>query len=203
MNLERFENKIEGQEDRDFIDEMKRNFEVFDIEPKIPVIEKDKLESSDAKACFHYDENREGDDVKMINKNYFIFTENNKDIDPEHKEDLSIGLPIHEIRHRVQHENEYERPKNTERMKLFSLSDLENINDESLKNALLEYATNLPEEVKGQPREFDVKIVEKIVSNLLKSDSIKPEEVGKLLNADAPEILEYLTKFYPNYDNSN
>jgi hypothetical protein len=71
MNPERArEYNAEEQENRNFIERMKTNFEIFDIEPKLPIFEKERLENSDAKACFHYDEEREGDVVKMINKSY-------------------------------------------------------------------------------------------------------------------------------------
>jgi hypothetical protein len=61
---------------------------------KIPVIEENKLNNSDTKACFHYDEEKDGDKIKMINKNYFIYKENIKDI--ENMEELPRNLAIHE-----------------------------------------------------------------------------------------------------------
>ncbi|KUK66537.1 MAG: hypothetical protein PHQ76_04745 [Caldisericia bacterium] len=81
MNYEKLiENNTENQENIEFIERIKENFELFDIYPKIPVIEEDKLDDYDAKACFHYDEEKDGDKIKMINKNYFIYKENIKNI---------------------------------------------------------------------------------------------------------------------------
>ena len=189
-----YEKLIENNtENREFIEKIKENFELFDIYPKIPVIEENKLDDSDAKACFHYDEEKDGDRMKMINKNYFIYKENIKNI--ENVEELPRSLAIHEIRHRIQHEDEYERQKGTEKMDLFSIDFINNIDNNFIKNKLLDYINNLPEQVKNNHKELDAKITEEIICKLIENNLIEAEEVKELLKSDAHKILSYLTKF--------
>jgi len=189
-----YEKLIENNtENREFIEKIKENFELFDIYPKIPVIEENKLNNSDTKACFHYDEEKDGDKIKMINKNYFIYKENIKDI--ENMEELPRNLAIHEIRHRIQHEDEYERQKETEKINLFSIDFINNINNDFIKNKLLHYINSLPEQVKNNHRELDAKITEEIICKLIENNLIDVEEVKELLKSDAHKILSYLIKF--------
>jgi hypothetical protein len=189
-----YEKLIENNtENREFIEKIKENFELFDIYPKIPVIEENKLNNSDTKACFHYDEEKDGDKIKMINKNYFIYKENIKDI--ENMEELPRNLAIHEIRHRIQHEDEYERQKETEKINLFSIDFINNIDNDFIKNKLLHYINSLPEQVKNNHRELDAKITEEIICKLIENNLIEAEEVKELLKSDAHKILSYLTKF--------
>ena len=189
-----YEKLIENNtENREFIEKIKENFELFDIYPKIPVIEENKLNNSDTKACFHYDEEKDGDKIKMINKNYFIYKENIKDI--ENMEKLPRNLAIHEIRHRIQHEDEYERQKETEKINLFSIDFINNINNDFIKNKLLHYINSLPEQVKNNHRELDAKITEEIICKLIENNLIDVEEVKELLKSDAHKILSYLIKF--------
>ena len=180
-------------ENREFIEKIKENFELFDIYPKIPVIEENKLNNSDTKACFHYDEEKDGDKIKMINKNYFIYKENIKDI--ENMEELPRNLAIHEIRHRIQHEDEYERQKETEKINLFSIDFINNIDNDFIKNKLLHYINSLPEQVKNNHRELDAKITEEIICKLIENNLIEVEEVKELLKSDAHKILSYLIEF--------
>ena len=189
-----YEKLIENNtENREFIEKIKENFELFDIYPKIPVIEENKLNNSDTKACFHYDEEKDGDKIKMINKNYFIYKENIKDI--ENMEKLPRNLAIHEIRHRIQHEDEYERQKETEKINLFSIDFINNINNDFIKNKLLHYINSLPEQVKNNHRELDAKITEEIICKLIENNLIEVEKVKELLKSDAHKILSYLIKF--------
>jgi hypothetical protein len=189
-----YEKLIENNtENREFIEKIKENFELFDIYPKIPVIEENKLNNSDTKACFHYDEEKDGDKIKMINKNYFIYKENIKDI--ENMEELPRNLAIHEIRHRIQHEDEYERQKETEKINLFSIDFINNINNDFIKNKLLHYINSLPEQVKNNHRELDAKITEEIICKLIENNLIDVEEVKELLKSDAHKILSYLIEF--------
>lgn len=189
-----YEKLIENNtENREFIEKIKENFELFDIYPKIPVIEENKLNNSDTKACFHYDEEKDGDKIKMINKNYFIYKENIKDI--ENMEKLPRNLAIHEIRHRIQHEDEYERQKETEKINLFSIDFINNINNDFIKNKLLHYINSLPEQVKNNHRELNAKITEKIICKLIENNLIEVEEVKELLKSDAHKILSYLIEF--------
>lgn len=191
MNYEKLiENNTENKE---FIEKIKENFKLFDIYPKIPVIEENKLNNSDTKACFHYDEEKDGDKIKMINKNYFIYKENIKDI--ENMEKLPRNLAIHEIRHRIQHEDEYERQKETEKINLFSIDFINNIDNNFIKNKLLDYINNLPEQVKNNHRELDAKITEEIICKLIENNLIEVEKVKELLKSDAHKILSYLIKF--------
>ena len=191
MNYEKLiENNTENIE---FIEKIKENFELFDIYPKIPVIEENKLNNSDTKACFHYDEEKDGDKIKMINKNYFIYKENIKDI--ENMEKLPRNLAIHEIRHRIQHEDEYERQKETEKINLFSIDFINNIDNDFIKNKLLHYINSLPEQVKNNHRELDAKITEEIICKLIENNLIDVEEVKELLKSDAHKILSYLIEF--------
>jgi len=189
-----YEKLIENNtENREFIEKIKENFELFDIYPKIPVIEENKLNNSDTKACFHYDEEKDGDKIKMINKNYFIYKENIKDI--ENMEELPRNLAIHEIRHRIQHEDEYERQKETEKINLFSIDFINNIDNDFIKNKLLHYINSLPEQVKNNHRELDAKITEEIICKLIENNLIEVEEVKELLKSDAHKILSYLIEF--------
>jgi hypothetical protein len=189
-----YEKLIENNtENREFIEKIKENFELFDIYPKIPVIEENKLNNSDTKACFHYDEEKDGDKIKMINKNYFIYKENIKDI--ENMEKLPRNLAIHEIRHRIQHEDEYERQKETEKINLFSIDFINNIDNDFIKNKLLHYINSLPEQVKNNHRELDAKITEEIICKLIENNLIDVEKVKELLKSDAHKILSYLIKF--------
>jgi hypothetical protein len=189
-----YEKLIENNtENREFIEKIKENFELFDIYPKIPVIEENKLNNSDTKACFHYDEEKDGDKIKMINKNYFIYKENIKDI--ENMEELPRNLAIHEIRHRIQHEDEYERQKETEKINLFSIDFINNIDNDFIKNKLLHYINSLPEQVKNNHRELDAKITEEIICKLIENNLIDVEEVKELLKSDAHKILSYLIEF--------
>ena len=189
-----YEKLIENNtENREFIEKIKENFELFDIYPKIPVIEENKLNNSDTKACFHYDEEKDEDKIKMINKNYFIYKENIKDI--ENMEELPRNLAIHEIRHRIQHEDEYERQKETEKINLFSIDFINNINNDFIKNKLLHYINSLPEQVKNNHRELDAKITEEIICKLIENNLIDVEEVKELLKSDAHKILSYLIEF--------
>ena len=189
-----YEKLIENNtENREFIEKIKENFELFDIYPKIPVIEENKLNDSDVKACFHYDEEKDEDKIKMINKNYFIYKENIKDI--ENMEELPRNLAIHEIRHRIQHEDEYERQKETEKINLFSIDFINNINNDFIKNKLLHYINSLPEQVKNNHRELDAKITEEIICKLIENNLIEVEKVKELLKSDAHKILSYLIKF--------
>ena len=189
-----YEKLIENNtENREFIEKIKENFELFDIYPKIPVIEENKLNNSDTKACFHYDEEKDGDKIKMINKNYFIYKENIKDI--ENMEKLPRNLAIHEIRHRIQHEDEYERQKETEKINLFSIDFINNIDNDFIKNKLLHYINSLPEQVKNNHRELDAKITEEIICKLIENNLIDVEEVKELLKSDAHKILSYLIEF--------
>lgn len=189
-----YEKLIENNtENREFIEKIKENFELFDIYPKIPVIEENKLNNSDTKACFHYDEEKDGDKIKMINKNYFIYKENIKDI--ENMEKLPRNLAIHEIRHRIQHEDEYERQKETEKINLFSIDFINNIDNNFIKNKLLHYINSLPEQVKNNHRELDAKITEEIICKLIENNLIDVEKVKELLKSDAHKILSYLIKF--------
>ena len=189
-----YEKLIENNtENREFIEKIKENFELFDIYPKIPVIEENKLNNSDTKACFHYDEEKDGDKIKMINKNYFIYKENIKDI--ENMEELPRNLAIHEIRHRIQHEDEYERQKETEKINLFSIDFINNIDNDFIKNKLLHYINSLPEQVKNNHRELDAKITEEIICKLIENNLIDVEKVKELLKSDAHKILSYLIKF--------
>ena len=191
MNYEKLiENNTENKE---FIEKIKENFKLFDIYPKIPVIEENKLNNSDTKACFHYDEEKDGDKIKMINKNYFIYKENIKDI--ENMEELPRNLAIHEIRHRIQHEDEYERQKETEKINLFSIDFINNIDNDFIKNKLLYYINSLPEQVKNNHRELDAKITEEIICKLIENNLIEVEKVKELLKSDAHKILSYLIKF--------
>ena len=191
MNYEKLiENNTENKE---FIEKIKENFKLFDIYPKIPVIEENKLNNSDTKACFHYDEEKDGDKIKMINKNYFIYKENIKDI--ENMEELPRNLAIHEIRHRIQHEDEYERQKETEKINLFSIDFINNIDNDFIKNKLLHYINSLPEQVKNNHRELDAKITEEIICKLIENNLIEVEKVKELLKSDAHKILSYLIKF--------
>ena len=191
MNYEKLiENNTENGE---FIEKIKENFELFDIYPKIPVIEENKLNDSDAKACLHYDEEKDGDKIKMINKNYFIYKENIKDI--ENMEKLPRNLAIHEIRHRIQHEDEYERQKETDKINLFSMDFINNIDNDFIKNKLLYYINSLPEQVKNNHRELDAKITEEIICKLIENNLIEVEKVKELLKSDAHKILSYLIKF--------
>ena len=191
MNYEKLiENNTENKE---FIEKIKENFKLFDIYPKIPVIEENKLNNSDTKACFHYDEEKDGDKIKMINKNYFIYKENIKDI--ENMEKLPRNLAIHEIRHRIQHEDEYERQKETEKINLFSIDFINNIDNDFIKNKLLHYINSLPEQVKNNHRELDAKITEEIICKLIENNLIEVEEVKELLKSDAHKILSYLIEF--------
>jgi len=189
-----YEKLIENNtENREFIEKIKENFELFDIYPKIPVIEENKLNNSDTKACFHYDEEKDGDKIKMINKNYFIYKENIKDI--ENMEKLPRNLAIHEIRHRIQHEDEYERQKETEKINLFSIDFINNIDNDFIRNKLLHYINSLPEQVKNNHRELDAKITEEIICKLIENNLIDVEKVKELLKSDAHKILSYLIKF--------
>ena len=191
MNYEKpIEYSSENQESKRFVEKLKESFSLFDTHPQLPVIEEDKLINSDAKACFHYDEEKNGEKIKMINKNYLIFVEKIKNI--ENKENLPTSIAIHEIRHRAQREDEYERQKGAEQLELFSIDFIKNINNEYIKNALLDYANGLPEQVKNNPLELDAKVTEKIICNLIEDDLIGPEEIKKLLKSNSHQILKHL-----------
>ena len=177
MNYEKpIEYSSENQESKRFVEKLKESFSLFDTHPQLPVIEEDKLINSDAKACFHYDEEKNGEKIKNI----------------ENKENLPTSIAIHEIRHRAQREDEYERQEGAEQLELFSIDFIKNINNEYIKNALLDYANGLPEQVKNNPLELDAKVTEKIICNLIEDDLIGPEEIKKLLKSNSHQILKHL-----------
>lgn len=185
-----YENPIEynpeEQENKETIEKIKDNFDLFDVDPKLSILEKNNLDDSDAKACFHYDEEKNGEKIEMTNKRYLIFTEN------INKETLPTSIVIHEIRHRIQRENQYERPEGVEQLKLFSIDSLKNTDNDFIKNALLDYINNLPDQVKKNPFELDAKITEKIICNLIEKRLITLEKVKNILKKDSNKILEYL-----------
>ena len=110
-------------------------------------------------------------------------------------EKLPRNLAIHEIRHRIQHEDEYERQKETEKINLFSIDFINNIDNDFIKNKLLHYINSLPEQVKNNHRELDAKITEEIICKLIENNLIEVEKVKELLKSDAHKILSYLIKF--------
>ena len=110
-------------------------------------------------------------------------------------EELPRNLAIHEIRHRIQHEDEYERQKETEKINLFSIDFINNIDNDFIKNKLLHYINSLPEQVKNNHRELDAKITEEIICKLIENNLIDIEEVKELLKSDAHKILSYSIKF--------
>lgn len=178
---------------RDLIEELKRNFELLDIEPKIPILEKE-IENSDVRARFVFETEYNGNNFKIINKSYYIFPGNNEDIDSENNRGLSLGLPIHEIRHRIQSENENERKKDAKNLELFSIAIINNIEDEHFKKILAHMIYDMPDDAKTDIHEFDARIVEMLICTLMEGKFIEVKEASKLLQAGAPEIIECLLK---------
>ncbi|KUK66536.1 MAG: hypothetical protein PHQ76_04750 [Caldisericia bacterium] len=80
-------------------------------------------------------------------------------------------------------------------MDLFSIDFINNIGNNFIKNKLLDYINNLPEQVKNNHKELDAKITEEIICKLIENNLIEAEEVKELLKSDAHKILSYLTKF--------
>jgi len=189
-----FRGSEENQEDRNFINRLRVNFSLFDVDPEIPIIEKEESEGLAAKACFHFDEIEKDGVVEITNESYDIFLNNNKKIDPRYKEELLTKLPFHEIRHRIQRENQYERLKNREDLELFTPEIIDATKDGRIKDLIKEYVKSLPEEVKSDPWEFDAKLAEEIIYRLMENNLIGAKEIKTIIGGNASSLIKLLEK---------
>lgn len=200
MNFEKsIECKSEKEKSKDFVEILEKNFNFLDLDKQIPIVVESGSSDSGAKACFYYDKEGDGEDLKMINKKYIIFKDNVNKI--EDSEKLPLSIAIHEIRHRAQNESEYQKELN--QLELFSIDLIEKINDSNIKKLLIGYINDLPETVKNSSHELDAKITEMIFSNLFNRNLIELKEIKDLLNMDATQILDFLITKHKETSNSS
>jgi hypothetical protein len=177
-----FENESYSERENN-ITRINEIFDCFDLEPKIPIVVVDYIEEhEDAKMAFCFDEK----DGEIVNERYEISSAN---IDQEFMDQERINnFVVHEVRHRIQREKEFK----DQDLALFSEDIVLGIGNDAIRNYLIKYISNLPDDIRENKRELDSKICESLISISVKEGLISDNEINSLIDKNSSYIVSYL-----------